>query len=229
MTWSDVQFGAGAASLAAATPTLPSAWQPEELYALGGEIFVAPSADPAASLAEAAEIAAADADRRVREAYQNGFNAGQTAGIAASHERTSSAVMMLHAAARLVAATEATVLNVLEDNLSALAVCVARQIVAREVRTSPEITIDLVRLAVTEFPQDQPLRIRINPLDLSTLSTTPGGEAVRIAPDREINWVADARIIPGGCVVEGRERIIDGRVDTALERTYRALSSSAAS
>jgi flagellar biosynthesis/type III secretory pathway protein FliH len=36
--------------------------------------------------------------------------------------------------------------------------------------------------------------------------------------------MADSRIQPGGCVVEGRERIIDGRVDTALERLYRQLS-----
>jgi flagellar biosynthesis/type III secretory pathway protein FliH len=28
----------------------------------------------------------------------------------------------------------------------------------------------------------------------------------------------------GGCVIEGRDRIVDGRVDTALERIYRGLS-----
>jgi flagellar biosynthesis/type III secretory pathway protein FliH len=39
-----------------------------------------------------------------------------------------------------------------------------------------------------------------------------------------VRWLADARIQPGGCVVEGRERIVDGRVDTALERLYRKLS-----
>jgi flagellar assembly protein FliH len=36
--------------------------------------------------------------------------------------------------------------------------------------------------------------------------------------------VADARIVRGGCVVEGRERIIDGRVDLALEQIFRKLS-----
>ena len=71
---------------------------------------------------------------------------------------------------------------------------------------------------------DQPLRIRVNPLDLSTLSVVSDGVAIRIAPDREISWAADARILPGGCVVEGRERIIDGRVDMALERVFKALS-----
>lgn len=36
-------------------------------------------------------------------------------------------------------------------------------------------------------------------------------------------WVADARVSRGGCMVEGRERIVDGRIETALERVYRRL------
>ena len=45
-----------------------------------------------------------------------------------------------------------------------------------------------------------------------------------ITGDREARWLPDASIAPGGCVVEGRERIIDGRIDTALERVYRRLT-----
>ena len=40
---------------------------------------------------------------------------------------------------------------------------------------------------------------------------------------RDVRWVADAHIARGGCLVEGRERIIDGRVDTSLERAYRTM------
>jgi hypothetical protein len=39
----------------------------------------------------------------------------------------------------------------------------------------------------------------------------------------EIRWISDVSILRGGCLMEGRERIIDGRVDTALERAYRGL------
>ena len=38
------------------------------------------------------------------------------------------------------------------------------------------------------------------------------------------DWIADARIAPGGAMVEGRERIVDARVDSALERIYRRLT-----
>ena len=41
---------------------------------------------------------------------------------------------------------------------------------------------------------------------------------------RDASWLADARVARGGCLVEGRERIVDGRVDTALERAYRRMA-----
>ncbi len=41
---------------------------------------------------------------------------------------------------------------------------------------------------------------------------------------RPLRWMADERVERGGCLIEGRERIVDGRVDMALERIYRALS-----
>jgi flagellar biosynthesis/type III secretory pathway protein FliH len=40
---------------------------------------------------------------------------------------------------------------------------------------------------------------------------------------QDVRWVADPHIVRGGCLVEGRERIIDGRVDTSLERAYRSI------
>jgi flagellar biosynthesis/type III secretory pathway protein FliH len=41
---------------------------------------------------------------------------------------------------------------------------------------------------------------------------------------RELRWTPDARVARGGVLAEGRERIVDGRVDSALERMYRALA-----
>jgi flagellar biosynthesis/type III secretory pathway protein FliH len=207
------------------TPSsLPAAWPLEELHALDGEMFHADGGESVpANAAELAAIAHAERERLVAEAYAAGQEAGRAAAHAAAQEMMSSALATLRAAGEQLTASEARFLGALEENLATLAVSIARQIIAREVRTSHEVIIDLVRHAVTEFPIDNPLRIRINPLDLSALAATPDGDVVRIAPGREITWVADARIYPGGCMVEGRERIIDGRVDTALERVYHRL------
>jgi flagellar assembly protein FliH len=113
---------------------------------------------------------------------------------------------------------------ILEENVAALATTVARQILAREVVVSRELITDLVRRALTEFPIDQPVRIRVHPVDLSLLTAASTGDAGTITGNREASWLADPRISRGGCLVEGRERIVDGRVDTALERVYRRMT-----
>jgi len=105
-----------------------------------------------------------------------------------------------------------------EENIAALAVMVARHIVQREVNADPSFVRDVVQSAMAQYPLDQEITIRINPEDLIACRAS-----IEEAGRREIRWISDVSILRGGCLTEGRERIIDGRVDTALERAYRSL------
>jgi flagellar biosynthesis/type III secretory pathway protein FliH len=68
--------------------------------------------------------------------------------------------------------------------------------------------------------------VRVNPLDLSNISGALPGEDDRapVTAGREVRWIPDASIGCGGCVVEGPERIVDGRIEAALERVYRRVT-----
>jgi flagellar biosynthesis/type III secretory pathway protein FliH len=126
-----------------------------------------------------------------------------------------------------VRAGEARWLANLEENIAALAVAVAQQVVVREVASTNDVVLGIVTRAVQEFGLDQSLSIRVNPGDLEALQSVERGDAdmmATVTKGREVRWLSDARIEPGGCVVEGRERIVDGRVDTGLERLYRRLT-----
>ena len=84
----------------------------------------------------------------------------------------------------------------------------------------------LVKRAIAEFRIDKPVRVRVNPNDLSIIEANTGIRANPAPTNRahDVHWIGDPRIASGGCVVEGRERIVDGRVDTALERAYRRIA-----
>src|SRR5690606_37818365 len=112
-----------------------------------------------------------------------------------------------------------------ESDLVALAVAAARYLVGKAVELEPEIVADVVRRAIAHFPGEQPLQIRVNPEDLSALTTgtAADGGPIAVGSGRDVRWVADRQVARGGCVVEGRDRIVDGRVDVALERAYRIL------
>ncbi|MEO7996850.1 MAG: FliH/SctL family protein [Gemmatimonadaceae bacterium] len=108
-----------------------------------------------------------------------------------------------------------------EENLAVLAVAVARQLIAREVETDAGIVAGLVQRALAQFPLEQQVSVRLHPDDVD--SCTELLQPAEGNKFHEIRWIADSQVHRGGCMVEGRERIVDGRVDTALERVYRSI------
>lgn len=172
-----------------------------------------------------AQVSAEERARLIDEGYARGLADGEAKARAAAAGSLSEALEMVREITTRVSEASALAPDVLEENIAALAVIVARQIVAREVTLDRELVANLVRRALTEFPIDQGVRIRVNPVDLSLLSVTGGADkSSPITGSRDASWFADPRVTRGGCIVEGRERIVDGRVDTALERAYRRMA-----
>jgi flagellar motor switch protein FliG len=213
----------GSLLLDAAAAAPAAAWSLNEL---GRATTVSTHSQMLRAEEAAAEAQRAEHEQRVQEAYASGYEEGRLEGEIAEGVRLRNAVTVAEQALAELRENEARWQDNVEANIAALAVAVARHILMRELASDPTIVADLVKRALHEFPIDQPLRVRVNPTDLSVLSThtTKSGEPIAIAPNRDVHWLADARIQPGGCVVEGRERIIDGRVDTALERLYRQVT-----
>lgn len=210
--------------------TAPVRWAPGDL---GDAAW--PAADASGRRAEPSardielefqERAQREAEQRITDACTAAYERGRAEGALAESARLRSAVEAAEAALDSIRANEARWQESTSANIAALAVAVARHVVGRELATDAGTVAELVRRALAEFPIDQPMRVRVNPQDLSLLSlpSPQGGDAIAIAPNRDVRWMADGRILAGGCVVEGRERIIDGRVDTALERLYRRLT-----
>jgi flagellar biosynthesis/type III secretory pathway protein FliH len=174
---------------------------------------------------ESATVSAAELERAVQEAYRRGHSDGLRAGESAEGGRLRNAMAALQEALDSVQEGAERWVGNAEENIVALAIGVARQVVGREISLDHEIVVELVRRAMSEFPVAQPLTVRLHPSDLHAVSSTvaPSNDG-SLGLRNEIQWVGDARIAPGGCFIEGRERIVDGRVDTALERLYRRMS-----
>jgi len=207
---------------AAALPSAGS-WSLNELTMFtppGSAHAVSPEPTP-----QQAQIAAEEKARLIDEGYARGLADGERRGEAKAQAQLSEAMAVARVAVAKVNDIASLAEGVLEENIAALAVIVARQIVTREVSLDRELVAELVRRALTEFPIDQAVRIRVNPVDLASLTVNGSSQAMApITGNRDASWLADARVARGGCLVEGRDRIVDGRVDTALERAYRRMA-----
>lgn len=222
------------ADFAVATPRATAAWTPASLdespvtsapsYSLVDDAAVAAAEARAAAEAEAALVAARHR-QELEAAWHEGHAAGREDGERAERARLRHAMIAAEHALEDLRAGEEHWTGNIEENLAALAVAIARQVIGHEASIDDAIVRGVVRAALQEFPIDQPLVIRVHPADLEALqSAERDGTALPVEGRSDVRWVGDARVQPGGCLVEGRDRIIDGRVDTALERTYRRLT-----
>jgi len=191
---------------------------PAKLASFDDDSSIVEHVNPAMLAAEQAAERAALID----EHYARGLVDGERKAAAAAAAQLREIRTAVAAAADKLAEAANVAPGVLEENIATLAVIVARHIVQREVSLDSDAVADLVRRSLTEFPIDQTVRIRVNPMDLALL--TMNGDKAPITGKHDVSWLADNRISRGGCLIEGRDRIVDGRVDTALERAYRRMA-----
>jgi flagellar biosynthesis/type III secretory pathway protein FliH len=160
----------------------------------------------------------------VGDAYARGLAEGQQAGEASERNRLRTAIQALEGAADRLEQDAGRWLANAEENICALAVVVARHVLDRELTMDRTAILDAVRLVLAEFPVTESVRIRLNPADLQAASAELAGDGQSLGRSGTIRWSADPLIVSGGCLVEGHERIVDGRIDAALERLYRRLA-----
>lgn len=164
---------------------------------------------------------AAERTRAEAAAYSTGYRDAEAAAREAMASQFATAFSALAEAAESVTLHASRWTANAEENIAALAVIVAQSIIQHEVRVDQSIVRELVQRALVQFPIDQTIAVRLHPDDIASCEdlerTGPTGQR------QDVRLVADQHIVRGGCLAEGRERIIDGRVDTALERAYRNL------
>jgi flagellar assembly protein FliH len=179
----------------------------------------------AAARAQAEAEARHEQERLIKDAYGRGLEEGRREGELAEVNRLKNAVRVTEQALAEVRENEDRWLSSIEENICALSVAIARQILDHELQSDPATVERLVARAVEEFPIDQAVRIRIHPRDQAVIESHSSEPRLPSTVNgRESQWLSDANLVPGGCLVEGRDRIIDGRIDTALERVYRRLT-----
>lgn len=103
----------------------------------------------------------------------------------------------------------------IEEDLTQLALSVARQLIRRELRTAPGEVMAAMRAALAALPaHSREVRVRVHPEDAALIREHIGDE------QRERAWklVEDIGISRGGCIVESNHSRVDASVEARLQR-----------
>lgn len=204
-------------------------WSLDEFVA--HDVFLASTGTPDVPEEPTFDVAAIEAQFEVRlaterarieaDAYARGRADGERSAQATLQDSLHSALSALGQATESISMHEARWVTNIEANIAALSVSVARHVVQREIEADPSFVAGLVHSALAQYSLDQEITVRLCPDDLALCRQVIEQD---MNGARALRWIGDASIARGGCLTEGRERIIDGRVDTALERIYRNIA-----
>ena len=158
-----------------------------------------------------------DLEALEQQAREEGYAAGHAEGMAAARDLISERTLRLEELLASAARPLRTMDELVELELARLAMTVARQVIAHELRVTPDLVVEAVRQAALALPSaTSHLRVRLHPDDLSLL---------RSLDMTESNWqlFPDATLQRGDCMLESERSRLDARVETRLAAVVDAV------
>jgi flagellar assembly protein FliH len=169
-------------------------------------------ADARATAAAIVGDAESQADTVRRQAYDEGYAAGQTAAL----QELEGLVAMVRAAAAAADGIREALLEGVEEQAVALALEAARRVVGAAADSHAGLAATVVREGV-RAAGGRVLRVRVNPADLDTVA------AELHAAGRDLPVHEDAAIEVGGCIIDVEGGTVDLRLDAQIEGIADAL------
>ncbi|WP_313076817.1 flagellar assembly protein FliH [Melaminivora sp.] len=101
-----------------------------------------------------------------------------------------------------------------------LACDIAHQVLRSELAVNREAVLPVVREALSMLVgESRPATVKLNPADWEAVAPALRSEF----PNPRIEWLADASVQPGECMVESAGMVIDGTLDKRWRRAIAAL------
>jgi flagellar assembly protein FliH len=153
-----------------------------------------------------------------QEAWKEGYAAGYEEGSARGRLEAAELHQLLQSMHEALSGLDQEV----AEEIQALALEVARQVVRDTLKIQPESVLAVIREALTQVPQ-QGATVRVNPLDAALVRQYLGEQfsstSHRLREDEEV--------LRGGCLVESEGGQIDAQITTRWRRVVENISRSA--
>jgi len=183
-----------------------------------------PSPAPEISSEELHRKKLLELERRTQEiekdAYGKGFEQGEKDGFEYGQK---SAQVVRSQLERIVQNLETLPPKIFQDYrdwLARTAVGIARQIVGREIQTSPEIIVDIVGSLLSEAEQHSTLTVYLSPGDMEALEK----RTELLDADRtHLIFKPDKRLERGGCRIESATQLLDASISGIFENLEKKI------
>ncbi len=155
-----------------------------------------------------------------RDGQTKGQEQGLREGLAKGDAEVKAKLARLEQLLRLLDEPLADLDAVVEEQLVALAIVVARQVVRRELRTHPGEIVPVVHEALASLPMaHRHVRLFLNPEDMPLVRAALKPEE----SEQGVRLVEDTAVMVGGCRIETDASRIDATVESRLDQVVARL------
>ena len=151
-----------------------------------------------------------------REAFVKGFAAGEESGRELAMKAVDATTQTL---ARLI--TELTEMKDLlrkqaEVDLLKISIAISRRVIRQKLSQNPEVVMEYIHEAIKKIGHAETVLIRIHPQYLDRLTEERAKLMGLVDGTKWLRFEPDIKLMPGECVVETPDRIVDARLDSQL-------------
>jgi flagellar assembly protein FliH len=173
--------------------------------------------------AELIAVAREQAEAIAQNAREQGFAAGYAEGTAQAEKAAADLLQHAERTAREVVEYRAQAIAGSERELVELALGIAEKVLQRSFETEPERVVDVLRGALRKTFTRDGLTVVCNPADLSRLQAAGPDLAGSLGGLKDLQFITDRRVNPGGVVVRTPSGDIDATIDSQLDRLSAVL------
>lgn len=155
-----------------------------------------------------------------REAYERGFEAGEKAGLAMGEEKARVILERIENLLKDLVTLRARVLEGLQPQIIELATSLAKKIILQELKTTPEIIVNMTKEAIMRIERTGPVTIKISPL-LYNLFMRLKPELQNIHDD--LIFDVDPSLSAQGTIVIGPQEEVITDIDEQLRNIIKEL------
>ncbi len=172
------------------------------------------------SVAHPASIPDADAQARLKAAWQDGHAAGEATIVQRAAERTAPVVAGLNSLLQELASLRPRLRAEAEEDTVKLAVAIARRLLHRELATDPEAILGVVKAAMHKLNLKETHRLRVSAADAALLQE----QRSRLELPAQVEIVADNGLLAGSVIFETSRGDLDASVGTQLGEIERGFA-----
>lgn len=163
--------------------------------------------------------AAIDLDEIRKQAFQEGFAEGETAGREQAAAEFREAIESFGQAVQSLAEYKPTLRHATQREVVSLALAVAQRVLRREVTLDPATVLGIVRTCLEELNAAEVSRLQVSPRDYDVVT-----DYFQSHPVQNLEIVSDPAVTSGGVMFETSQGTVDARIETQLEEIENGLA-----